>query len=363
MAAKKKMPAEKAPAKRIPAVKKAPAKKKAPARKASAKTGVSKAVRSAPSLAAAGLQLWEEKPAGKPVVPHARVPLHLQDKWGFCGAACIMMLLEDAFPGRRLKSQSELMRDIKKWRDKKLKEEKPLREQNPYHSALDAESHYAWHASPREIEAVLNAEFAMQMKDPPGVVVKRWELLKEPTSDAAKIKARQAVNDGCAVMALIWHAALETKYAHWVVIERHEDHTGYRVLDPAVTGFHERIRRFESFQHGTRVWRGSTPLHFCPCRVWRDEHQRLRAAEKIWIHDEKLEELLDEGAARAGGLRYLILRTGNALIEGSKAAYKAAAVVRDIPKSFSDLVREMDMEESARHSLKQKNAGTSSKTS
>jgi len=263
----------------------------------------------------------------------------------------MMMMLEDAFPGRPLKSQSELMRDIKKWRDEKLKEEKPLREQNPYHPELDAESHYAWHASPREIAAVLNAEFATQMKDEKGTEAKRWDLVKEPFTRDAIREARQALKDGCAVMALIWHPALQTKYAHWVIIERHDDRSGYRVLDPAVTGFAERIQRYESFQHGTGVWRSTKPLHFCPCLVWRDEHQRLRAAEKIWIHDQKLEELLDEGAARAGGLRYLIVRSKEAMVDGSEEAYKAAAVVRDIPKSFSDRVREMDLQEAARRSL------------
>jgi hypothetical protein len=296
----------------------------------------------APSTAVAARQAAKKEAAAgetgnvtEPVRLSGGHPLHLQDKSGFCAAACMQMLLEDAFPGQPLPSQGELMRKVKKCRDEK---------KGP--APGEAESRYGWHASPREIQAVLNAEFTSRTEAPPRT--EWWQLIRASTSKEALEAVHRAIAGGGAVMALIWHPGLRNKLPHWVVLEESPDYGGCRVLDPAVGGLPDRIQRFECFHHGTKVWTGGKePLHFCPCRVWRDAQGQLHASDKIWIHCEKLEELLDEGAALAGGLRYIIARAKPASAIESLHAYETARRPRELEKSFADLVREMDLQTSA----------------
>jgi hypothetical protein len=254
-----------------------------------------------------------------------------------------MMLLDDAFPNGDLTSQSELMRAVKDRREQFFKQDQDQRlaKRNDPLKKLDipAEAHYAWHASPREIEAVLNAEFTKRL----ALDATPWKLAACATSKQAVEVIEKSLELGAGFMALIWDATLHTKHPHWVVVERHDD-PFYRVLDPAVTGLPERVQRYETIPHKTRNWpNGPHPLRFCSCLVWRDERGDLRAAEKIWIHKAKLEELMDEGAARAGGLRYLIVRALAADQARSRVARTQAITGPRGDPSFAERVREMDL--------------------
>ena len=293
----------------------------------------------APSAATAATAATaaDQEPGKKPILG---IPLHLQDKWGYCGAACMMMLLEDAFPDQPLKSQSSLMRAINDWRHRQQKKEHATRKRSP--ELLPAETRYAWHASPREIEEILNREFKAVTRS----LMPAWELPVCRTSGEAIAAATESLKHGAGFIALIWDATLNTKNPHWVVIERlDEEKDSYLVLDPAVTGLPDRVQRYESLTHATKNQGGETdaPLHYCACNVWRDDRQELRAAEKIWIPREKLEELLDEGAARAGGLRYLVVRAAEAPRKGSQGMQRETA-----EQPFREKVRAKDIRDKAR---------------
>jgi hypothetical protein len=317
------------------------AKKKA-RRNVPKKAGAKRAARPANSPAPSVSAVVE---AGAKREPHQHFPLHLQDKWGYCGAACMMMLIEDAFPAKPLKSQGELMRAVKKVRDER-----------PSAWSKESESHYGWHASPRELEAVLNEEFIRLAGRP---AKKYWSLERCYTSKEALEKF--SISKGAAI-ALVWHPALMTPHPHWVVIEREDNQKGFRVLDPAVTGLPERIKRFETFEHGTKRFSGkeeeegeevegvetgqglkSPDLHICPCRIWRgDDGHELHTAEKIWVHREKLLEMLDDGATRAGGPRCVIVRVIKPDTDASERAEKKAADRYEFDKPLSELVRDWD---------------------
>jgi len=252
-----------------------------------------------------------------------RLPHHLQDKQGYCGAACIMMLLDydgikprspnpgkwplngrngDCCKGWELESQSNLMREIKRIREEFQKQDGESTKHPP------AETHYAWHASPREIEKLLNKRFSEDKQYGDGM----WKLnpasQTESGGSSGDLKgAMDFINEslvhGPGVIALIWWPTLKTRHPHWVLIEKAESN-GYWILDPAATGRPSRTLRYESISHQTRE--GGD---FCPCLTWRDGQGRHGTADRIWVPTDKMEELLDEGAARAGGLRYVITRT------------------------------------------------------
>jgi|GEM_PF-6786046 len=212
------------------------------------------------------------------------IPHHMQDKQGFCGAACIMMLLGDKGTG---KSQSQLMRNIKDARAVEW-EKKP----DPPSARV------AWHASPEELAFVLEDEAGDRS----------WEAQYDvkPATLMKNIDDSLARQHGA--IALVWSPNLGTSLPHWVVISgrttRSNSTTGYWVLDPTAATRHDLELRYESFRH-IPAEKGA-----CPCQKWKDASGREYTAQPTWVPKDKFEEMLDEGAVRGNGLRYAILSAG-----------------------------------------------------
>lgn len=224
------------------------------------------------------------------------IPHHMQDKKGFCGAACMMMLL--GFRGIR-KSQSELMRLIKEKREQKgFKEEKPKRESD----------RVAWHASPEEIAAVLNEVIA---KAPNASSQFPWGAAKDLDATMIMTSIDVSLAGGEGAIALVWSANLDTKLPHWVVVcgstpgVKSDDVTGYWILDPTAADRSGGTSRYESIGH--ELISESSEIKICPCQCWKDTSGREQTAQRIWVPKERLEELLDEGAVKGIGLRYAIV--------------------------------------------------------
>jgi hypothetical protein len=233
---------------------------------------------------------------------------HMQDKEGFCGAACIMMLLANSSDSNYLISQSEIMRLIRKER---------VASKNEYPS-----SRMAWHASPEEITAVLSQLSPHE----------EWTTVQEP--DVARVMARigASLDAGLGAIALVWASKLGTSLPHWVVvtgktIDRDAGgRVGYVILDPTAPGRPDTALRYEAIRH-TRIAKveaenGGKPekthgngSDTCICQIWKDGNGREQTALRIWVPADRLEEMLDEGAVRGVGLRYAIVGTRGATEE------------------------------------------------
>lgn len=241
------------------------------------------------------------------------IPHHLQDKQGFCGAACIMMLMEDAFQeSLRQESQSSIMKRIKAKRDELAKTDQLA---HPSVAGPPAECHYAWHASPRELAAVLNDLFTRQLfPDDVAMSVPSTEYWKTVPgrnwTDVRAVLGEKLKDEGeaCGGIALVWDASLGVRHPHWVVIERYDSKKrAWLIADPSAAGRPDTPSRYESVEHYTVKSSVEGPFH-CHCVLWRDSRDLIHAASKNWIPEGKLEDLLDEAAARSGGLRHLIVR-------------------------------------------------------
>ena len=217
------------------------------------------------------------------------IPHHMQDKHGFCGAACMMMLL--GYQGIQ-QSQSELMRLIKlKREDNDWKKGKKGR----------ASDRVAWHASPDEIAAVMTdlAPFCP------------WVAKNSGDSDDI-LKWIDLAIDGkgglcpLGIIALVWSANLDTQLPHWIVVSGktsgESDVEGYWILDPTASNRPDGVSRYESWMHPT-----IREKELCPCQSWKDSNGRERTAERIWVATDKMAELLDDGAVKGNGLRYAVI--------------------------------------------------------
>jgi hypothetical protein len=339
------------------------AKKKAAAKKAAAKKAAAPGKAAGPKVACPSAASAATEAAAAPDLATIDIPLHLQDKEGFCGAACMMMLLEDAFPECLQKiSQSALMRRVKQYRDawqvRENAERDKARKEGREPKISPAEALYAWHASPRELTAVMNEchanpeaghtcklgteviekiDDSLKKKPWKAVGCQAWKATRikggaaEPippgpkapyARDSILASIGEAKGKGPGCIALIWHRSLGTSHPHWVVIERYDNaKNSFLILDPSPAGRSHQSLRYDSFPHYA-VKRGCLPYH-CGCLVWRDANNEPQAASKHWIHEDRLEELLDEAAARCGGLRYIVVRNMN--VGGdSIAAYENA---------------------------------------
>jgi hypothetical protein len=226
------------------------------------------------------------------------IPHHMQDKHGFCGAACMMMVL--GYQGTE-QSQSELMRLIKgKREDYDWKKGKNGR----------ASDRVAWHASPDEIAAVMT-DLAPSFP---------WVAKNSGNSDDVLKCIDQAV-DGeggycpLGVIALVWSANLDTQLPHWVVVSGKTSGEngveGYWILDPTACNRPDGVSRYESWMHPT-----IREKELCPCQSWKDSNGRERTAERIWVAKDKMAELLDDGAVKGNGLRYAVIAKGLKLDAG-----------------------------------------------
>lgn len=242
------------------------------------------------------------------------IPHHLQDKQGFCGAACIMMLLEDAFQeSLRQESQSSIMKRIKTKRDELAKMDQLS---DASGAGIPAERHYAWHSSPRELAAVLNDLFAQHLLPADsGTSVpsqEYWETVPGRNWTGIRDVLREKLKDegdACGCIALVWDPSLGVRHPHWVVIERYDSKKrAWLIADPSAAGRPDKPSRYETVEHYTVKSSEEGPFH-CHCLLWRDSRDVIHAASKTWIPEGKLEDLLDEAAARSGGLRHLIVRT------------------------------------------------------
>ncbi len=227
-------------------------------------------------------------PAAPASLEDLGIPHHMQDKRGFCGAACMMMLL--GFQGKET-SQGELMRRIKLQRDKNRNKigagEKP------------ASDRVAWHASPGEIASVLSS--LMEKENP-------WCTDSNKDSQTIMAGIDAALTSGFGAIALVWSATLDTRLPHWVVVSGRTPEvtskagTGYWILDPTAAGRADGALRYESLKH--KLIRGAD---LCLCQCWKDSHGSEQTAQRIWVSNDKFEEMLDDGAVKGNGLRYAIV--------------------------------------------------------
>ncbi len=206
----------------------------------------------------------------------------------------MMMLL--GFQGKET-SQGELMRRIKLQRDKNRNKigagEKP------------ASDRVAWHASPGEIASVLSS--LMEKEN-------LWCTDSNKDSQAIMAGIDAALTSGFGAIALVWSATLDTRLPHWVVVSGRTPEvtskagTGYWILDPTAAGRADGALRYESLKH--KLIRGAD---LCLCQCWKDSHGSEQTAQRIWVSNDKFEEMLDDGAVKGNGLRYAIVLDNEAV--------------------------------------------------